>query len=295
METFFSPQLLEKISQKMHDQQHKPGLYVVATPIGNIFDISLRAIHILKKSQYIFAEDTRQSRKLLDFYHIETPTISCHEHNECGSSVVSKIKNDEIYALISDAGTPLISDPGYKIVNWCLSREINVFPVPGASSIMAGLSAAGLPTDTFTFCGFLPAKSAARRSNLTYLKTAKSTLVFLESPQRLLNTLKDMLEIFEDRRCCICREITKFFEEFKRENLSKLAEYFSENNPVGEFVIIVAGNEGNYVDESAIFSELARLLEKESLKSSVEKIAQKHKFSKKRLYEKALEIKGEKP
>jgi 16S rRNA (cytidine1402-2'-O)-methyltransferase len=150
---------VEKISQKLHDQQHRPGLYVVATPIGNIFDISLRAIYILKKSKYIFAEDTRQSKKLLNFYDIATPLISCHEHNEIGVSITSRIKKNEIYALISDAGTPLISDPGYKITNWCLAQQIDIIPIPGASALVAGLSAAGLPTDSFTFYGFLPPKS----------------------------------------------------------------------------------------------------------------------------------------
>jgi 16S rRNA (cytidine1402-2'-O)-methyltransferase len=291
LDAFLSPRLLEKISQKLHDQQHKPGLYAVATPIGNIFDISFRAVHILGRSRYIFAEDTRQSRKLLDFYHIKTPLISCREHNEDDRSITSKIQSGGIYALISDAGTPLISDPGYRIVNWCISQKIDVFPIPGASSLTAGLSAAGLPTDAFTFRGFLPPKSQQRKTSLKNIKNATETLIFLESPRRILNTLNDMLEVFGDRYCCVCREITKIFEEFKRGNLSELTDHFSQNTPAGEFVIIVSGSKENHIDETVIFSELSLMLKTETLKSSVEIISKKYGLSKKLIYQKAVEIK----
>jgi 16S rRNA (cytidine1402-2'-O)-methyltransferase len=292
-----SPPILKKISQELHDQQHKPGLYVVATPIGNIFDISLRAIYILKKSKYIFAEDTRQSKKILGFYDIVTPLISCYEHNEMNPSVISKIQTNEIYALISDAGTPLISDPGYKIINWCLAHQVDVIPIPGASALIAGLSAAGLPTNNFTFYGFLSPKSQARRLYLSYMKNARSTAVFLESPGRILNTLNDMLEILGDRRGCVCREMTKIFEEFKRGTLSELIDYFSINKPRGEFTIIISGSEETYSDEEILkmSTELSRLLSHESLKNSVEKIFQKYNhLSKKLIYKTALEIKREK-
>ncbi|MDR0632180.1 MAG: 16S rRNA (cytidine(1402)-2'-O)-methyltransferase [Holosporaceae bacterium] len=289
-----SPQLLEKMSQKLRDQQHKPGLYVVATPIGNIFDISFRAIHILKEAKYIFAEDTRQSKKLLNFYDIKTPLISCHEHNEESSVVTSKIKEEDIYALISDAGTPLISDPGYRIVNWCVEHRIDVFPVPGASALTAGLSVAGLPTNSFAFHGFLPPKAQSRRSALRDLRNAEQTIVFLESPRRLLNSLGDMLEIFGNRYACVCREMTKIFEEFRRGNLSELIEYFSNNEPVGEFVVIVSGNRNFSIDETAIFSELSKSLDEKTLKNAVEEISHKYGLSKKTIYRKALEIQGEK-
>ena len=141
---FLSPTLLEKILNKISQQQNKPGLYLVATPIGNMFDISLRAIHILRSSKCVFAEDTRQARKLFDFYEIETQLIACHEYNEIDDSVISHIKEGEIYALISDAGSPMISDPGYRLVNWCVEREIEVFVVPGACAMVSALSLSGL-------------------------------------------------------------------------------------------------------------------------------------------------------
>jgi 16S rRNA (cytidine1402-2'-O)-methyltransferase len=289
-DALLSPVLWEKISQKLHDQQHKPGLYVVATPLGNIFDISFRAVHILKKAKYIFAEDTRQSRKLLNFYGVKTPTTACHEYNEDSPSIVAKIDRNHIYALISDAGTPLISDPGYRIVNWCLEHRIDVFPVPGACAPLAGLSAAGLPTDSFAFYGFLPPKTRARRSSLENMQNAKSTAVFLESPERLLNSLEDMLKILGDRHCCVCREITKIFEEFRRGNLSELIDHFSQNRPKGEFVIIVSGNKEIFVDEDEAFVELSAQLKTETLKNAVGKVFAKHGLSKKAIYSKALEI-----
>ncbi|MDR0753508.1 MAG: 16S rRNA (cytidine(1402)-2'-O)-methyltransferase [Holosporaceae bacterium] len=283
----------EKISQKLHDQQHKLGLYVVATPIGNILDISLRALYILKKSKYIFAEDTRQSKKLLNFYEIKTPLITCHEYNEDHPSVVSKIEPNNIYALVSDAGTPLISDPGYGIVNWCIKRQIEVFPIPGACAPIAGLSAAGLPTDNFTFHGFLPPKARARRSRLDSIKDMTSTTVFLESPDRILNSLVDILKIFGDRYACICREITKIFEEFRRGNLSELIEYFSKNKPTGEFLVIISGKREVFVDEGAAFVELSAQLKTETLKNAVKAVFLKYGISKKAIYDKALEIKRE--
>ncbi|MDR2646184.1 MAG: 16S rRNA (cytidine(1402)-2'-O)-methyltransferase [Holosporaceae bacterium] len=283
----------EKISQKLHDQQHKPGLYVVATPIGNILDISLRALYIFKKSKYIFAEDTRQTKKLLNFYEIKTPLITCHEYNEDHPSVISKIEPNDIYALVSDAGTPLISDPGYRIVDWCVKHQIEVFPVPGACAPIAGLSAAGLPTDNFTFHGFLPSKARARRSRLDIVKDMTSTAVFLESPERILDSLQDMLEIFGDRRACICREITKIFEEFRRGNLSELIEYFSKNKPIGEFLVIISGKREICIDKGAAFVELSAELKTETLKNAVMKVFSKYEISKKAIYDKALEIKRE--
>jgi len=265
-------------------------LYVVATPIGNIFDISFRAIHILNQSKYIFAEDTRQSKKLLNFYEINTPLIACHEHNEI--SVASKIEKGEIYALISDAGTPLISDPGYRIVNRCIEIGIDVFPIPGASSVIAALSASGMPTDKFLFNGFLPPKSQARKSSLQEIKDIKASMIFLESPNRISATLTDMLEVLGNRRCCVCREITKIYEEFLRGNISDLLDHFSREQSLGEFVIIVeaAGEIG--IDTETAFLELADLLKKETLKTVVEKISKKYKLPRKAVYEKALQLKS---
>ncbi|MDR2723610.1 MAG: 16S rRNA (cytidine(1402)-2'-O)-methyltransferase [Holosporaceae bacterium] len=285
--------LQEKISQKLYEQQHKPGLYVVATPVGNIFDISFRAIYILRKAKCIFAEDTRQSKKLLSFYEIRRPLVACHEYNEDSESIVSKIEHNNIYALISDAGTPLISDPGYRIVTWCIRHQIDVFPVPGACAPIAGLSAAGLPTDSFTFYGFLPSKCQTRRSRLDDMKNMKSTSIFLESPERILDSLRDMLKVLGNRYVCICREITKIFEEFRRGNLSELIDYFSKNKPIGEFVIIISGNKENCRDEGEAFIELSAQLKTETLKTAVAKVFAKHRLPKRVIYDKALEIRRE--
>lgn len=291
---FLSPQLAESIANKICLQKDRPGLYVVATPIGNIFDISLRALYILKKSKVIFAEDTRNSKKLLNFYEIDIPLVSCHEYNETDLSVVNKIKQGEIFSLISDAGTPGISDPGYRLVNWCIENNIAVFPIPGACSFVTGLSASGLPTDKFTFFGFLPYKRHARRELLQNISDKSETLIFLESPKRLSESLKEMLDVFGDRHCCICKEITKLYESFHRGKLSEIVQYFSDNEPLGEFVIIVSGNDKeNFLDKNEIFQELSELLKANSVRDAVAIISEKYKFNKKDVYQKALELKNE--
>ena len=269
-------------------------MYVVATPIGNIFDISLRALYILKKSRIIFAEDTRNSKKLLNFYEIDVPLIACHEYNEIDSAVVNKIKPGEIYSLISDAGTPGISDPGYRLVNWCVENNIEVSPIPGASSFVAGLSCSGLPTDKFTFFGFLPNKRHARREFLQNIFERTETLIFLESPKRLSESLREMLNVFGNRFCCVCKEMTKMYENFQRGRLSEVTEYFSANEPLGEFVIIVSGNDKkNSFNQKEISQELAELMKSRSLRDSVDLISEKHGLNKKEIYRKALELKND--
>lgn len=291
-DSFLSPKLAENISKKVYMQKNKPGMYIVATPIGNILDFSLRAIHILRQAEYVFAEDTRQARKLFDFYEIKTKLIACHEYNELDNSITSIIKNNAIYALISDAGTPLISDPGYRIINWCLNNNIDVISVPGASATLAALSISGLPTDRFMFIGFLPEKKEAQKCILTDLRQQKSTMIFFESPKRLLNTLKNMNIILGDRDCCICKEITKIFEESVRGKLSEVINHFSNNNPLGEFTVIVAGNTSeNQTNNMAAFVDLEATLQKLSLKDSVKYISKKYTIHKNIIYQKALEIK----
>ncbi|MDR1375652.1 MAG: 16S rRNA (cytidine(1402)-2'-O)-methyltransferase [Holosporaceae bacterium] len=292
---FLSLPLLEKISQNLHEQEHRPGLYVVATPIGNILDITLRAIYLLKEAQHIFAEDTRVSKKLLNFYNITTPLVACHEYNEISPSIISSITKEGVYALISDAGTPLISDPGYRLVNWCLDNGIDVFPVPGACSAIAGLSVAGLGTDLFLFYGFLPPKSGARKAALKNTKSSTATSIFFESPLRLISALTDMLEIFGDRFCCVAKEITKIFEKFQRGRLSELIEHFSEHKLKGEFIIIVSGNKKNEIDEGEIRAYLIELLKNNSLKKSVEKASAHCNISRNSAYEQALKIRKQTP
>ena len=293
--TFLSPTLLEKISNKLSLQQNKPGLYLVATPIGNMFDISLRAIHILKTSKCVFAEDTRQARKLFDFYEIETPLIACHEYNEIDDSVISHIEGGEIYSLISDAGSPLISDPGYRLVNWCVEHKIDVFAVPGACAMISALSVSGLPTNNFAFYGFSPPKKSARRNFLENLKDVRETMIFYESPQRIVDFLNDLRDMFGNRQCCVCRELTKLYEEKGRGTIEEQITYFSAEKPRGEFVVVVAGKisdeETDTEDNEKMLEELKELMESESLSESVRKISEKYHASKKNIYQQALELK----
>ncbi|MDR2267901.1 MAG: 16S rRNA (cytidine(1402)-2'-O)-methyltransferase [Holosporaceae bacterium] len=278
-----------KILSKLRDQQHKPGLYVVATPIGNIFDISLRALYILSQSKRIFAEDTRQSGKLLKFYGLEPRLVCCHEHNEL--SVTRMIAPQEIYSLISDAGTPLISDPGYRLLNWCLQNSVDVFPIPGACSPICALSISGLPTDKFMFAGFLAPRGNSKIAQLRALKDQSATLIFLEAPTRVVDTLKKMEEIFGNRYACICRELTKFFEETKRGTLVELYDYFSQKKPTGEFIIVVAGNcVAPLIDEAELTFYLKNALQT-SLKDAVRETSEKFGVNKNIIYQMALALK----
>lgn len=269
-----------------------------------MFDISLRALWILKTACCIFAEDTRQSRKLLDWYGIKTRVVACHEHNETDYSIISRIKSNKIFALVSDAGTPTVSDPGYRLVNWCLKNNINVFPIPGASAMTAAMSASGMPSNRFTFAGFLPQKGKARKDFLNDLKNEVGTLIFYESPNRLVSCLHDMFEIFGDRYCCVCREITKVFEEFKHGNLSENLLYFRSHKPVGEFVILLSGhqkrrNNKENIKMEEIFAEvedkLSKLLEKKSLRESVKILAEEYrkcKLSRREIYSIGLKLRN---
>lgn len=226
------------------------GLYVVATPIGNLEDISYRAVRILTEADLIAAEDTRHSRVLLSHYGITTPMQAMHEHNEeqAAAGILERIRNGDAIALISDAGTPLISDPGYRLV--CAARDagLPVFSVPGPSAITTALSIAGLPPDRFAFEGFLPSKPAARKKKLQELVSEMRTLVFFESSHRIEAAIRDMAEIFgEQRLAAVCRELTKKFETVIRSSLAEISKQLAadKNQTRGEFVVIVNGYQGN--------------------------------------------------
>lgn len=217
-------------------------LYIVSTPIGNLGDITYRAVEILKKVDLIAVEDTRHASILLKKYSVQTKRISYYEEIEerRSNELLSRLKAGENIALISNAGTPAVSDPGYRLITKAIENGVSVVPIPGASSVLAAFVASGFSTDRFSFEGFLP-KKKGRRKRLQELQNDRRTLVFFESPYRILKTLEDFLKVFGDRRCIVGREMTKIHEEFKRGRLSGLIQYFTEVKPRGEFVLIIEG------------------------------------------------------
>ena len=217
-------------------------LYLVATPIGNLEDITHRAVRLLGEVDLIACEDTRHTKKLLNHYGINTRTISYHEHNETerAAQLLERLKLGANVAIVSDAGTPGISDPGFRLTRLAIANEITVVPVPGASALIAALVSSGMPTDEFFFGGFLPARSGARRTRLSELRSIAATLIFYEGPHRIAATLRDAQEILGDRQAVVARELTKMHEEIARGSLSELAARFSSGESArGEMVLII--------------------------------------------------------
>ena len=243
-------------------------LYIVATPIGNLNDITLRALEVLKQVDLIAAEDTRHSRKLLDAFHIGTRLLAVHDHNEADRAgfLCERLAQGQNIALISDAGTPLISDPGYRLVQVVRDAGFDVVTIPGPCAAVAALSIAGLPTDRFLFVGFLPARQQARRTELEKLQFQTATLVFYESPKRIAEMLADVAAVFgAERMVAIAKELTKTFETVKLDTVASLLDWLNEdeNRQRGEFVVLVRGFEeqagGAQIDASVLRSiELAR-------------------------------------
>lgn len=217
-------------------------LYLVATPIGNLEDITLRALRILKEADFIACEDTRQTLKLLSHFQIRKPLESYHEHNEKtrAPELIFRMESGARIALVTDAGTPLISDPGHRLVSLCVLHHIEVIPIPGPSAILAALAACGLPSDEFTFAGFLPARATERRRRLQALASEPRSLVLYEAPHRLRATLRDILDALGDRDAVIARELTKVHEEFARGTISELMRAFDEREPRGEITLVIA-------------------------------------------------------
>jgi 16S rRNA (cytidine1402-2'-O)-methyltransferase len=216
-------------------------LFIVGTPIGNLEDITLRAIRVLKEVDLIACEDTRRTQKLLNAYQIKTPTISYHEHNEMtrAPELVIRMEEGSNIALVADAGMPVVSDPGFRLVHLAVRHSIPVIPVPGASAFVAALAASGMPVDKFRFLGFLPGKKGARRKALQELQGATKTLVFYEAPHRLLEMLKDVQDILGDRQAVLAREVTKLHEEFLRGTLGSLLERLRKQPVKGEITVLV--------------------------------------------------------
>ncbi len=270
------------------------GLYLVATPIGNLGDITLRALETLKKADLILCEDTRVSGKLLAAYDIKNQLLSLHDHNEESRAVIviEKIKAGMAVALISDAGMPLISDPGYKLVTACIENEIYVTSIPGASSVLMALQLSGLPSDKFLFLGFLPTKTKARSDLLSSWKQCPATLILFENGLRVKNTCHDIHKIFGARQIVIARELTKMFEDTWRGKPAEIIEHIDQNGaPKGEVVIVIEGakdTENN--DQIDIDQMIIDLLKTYSVKDTVAMIVDQTNLSKKEIYARALTL-----
>jgi 16S rRNA (cytidine1402-2'-O)-methyltransferase len=273
-----------------------PGLYVVATPIGNLGDVSLRALTTLAAADAILAEDTRVTRRLLDRYDIAAPLVAYHEHNaaEVRPRILARLAAGEALALVSDAGTPLVSDPGYKLVVDAAAAGVAVFALPGPCAAIAALTTAALPTDRFFFEGFLPAKSAARRERIAALATIPATLVFYESPGRLAETLADLAAGLGPRPAAVARELTKLHEETRRATLTALADHYAAADaPKGEIVIVVgppapASTPAAETLDAMILDALAGL----SVKDAAAAVALEAGLPRREVYARALRLAG---
>lgn len=269
----------------------KGRLYIVSTPIGNLEDITLRALETLKKVDFIACEDTEHSLKLLNHYGIKKPLISYWSEREKARAeeIIAKIKAGYNVALITDAGTPGISDPGSVVISRAIDEGIEIVAIPGPTALIAALSISGLNTEEFTFIGFLPVKQSQRRKKLLELSSEKRTLVFYEAPHRILKSLDDMLEILGDRRACLARELTKMFEEVLRGTLSEILEKLENSKIAGEYVIVVEGAKEKAVDLEEALSEIKELMKKgKGRKEAVKIVSDLYNLSKKELYEESL-------
>ncbi|WP_224704244.1 16S rRNA (cytidine(1402)-2'-O)-methyltransferase [Devosia aquimaris] len=274
-----------------------PGLYVVATPIGNLRDITIRALETLAAADAILCEDTRMSARLLDHYGIKARRIALHEHNERAKAddIVARIAAGQSLALISDAGTPLLSDPGFPLIRALAEAGLPVYPIPGASALLSALVTAGLPTDAFAFHGFLPPKAGARANAIRALSDSRETLVFYESPRRLDDTLAAMAELWGDRQAAVALELTKRFERVMRGTLAELAAQFADAETRGEAVIVVAGAaEAAQPDEADWQAALLAEMASQPLRAAVDAVTARFGLKRKEVYDAALALKAEK-
>lgn len=280
---------------KAEAQPLAPGLHVVATPIGNLGDISFRALSILAAADAVIAEDTRVSKTLLAHYGVTTPLVAYHEHNAAvmRPHLMARLEAGAALALISDAGTPLVSDPGFKLVSEAIGKGIAVTSAPGPSAVLAALVVAGLPTDRFFFEGFLPHKSGARRQRAAALAGVPGTLVAFESPRRLAESLADLAAVLGPRPAAVCRELTKRFETVRRGTLVELAAQFAdEPAPKGEIVLVIGppGEEPGALDASGLDDRLRDALERHSVKDAAAIVAAATGQPRRAVYARALEL-----
>ena len=275
----------------------KSGLYIVSTPIGNLSDITLRALEVLKKSDYILCEDTRTSKNLLDRYEIKSKLISNHKFNEKKnlSKIVEILKSDCIVSLISDAGTPSVSDPGAVLINECLINKINIYPIPGASAVSSAVSISGF-SEKYYFYGFFPEKNNKLKEDFEKLRNIEGCIVFFISPRKFNRSVKDIKEYFLDRKILICREMTKFYEEFIRTDVNKLEVFKSD--PKGELTIVIS-EKTKERNSSIILKEsdkknIQKMIKKLSIKDITDLISQNSNVPKKEIYNYCLKLKNEK-
>jgi 16S rRNA (cytidine1402-2'-O)-methyltransferase len=283
------------VASQRPSQATGPALYLVATPIGNLEDISFRAVRVLKEVDRIACEDTRQTQKLLNHYGITTRTISYHEHNEMTRSaeLVKDMQEGASVALVTDAGMPGISDPGYRLISLAIRHHLPVVPVPGASAFLAALVASGLPTDSFRFSGFLPPKRGERRAALESIRTSPRTQVFYEAPHRIVEALADVVEVLgEDRHVVIAREVTKLHEEFLRGRAGEVVETLKARDGVkGEITLLIGKAEGSDTQATApvkvnVRQRVEQIMAEEKLdeKAALKKVAKERGISKSEVY-----------
>jgi 16S rRNA (cytidine1402-2'-O)-methyltransferase len=285
-----------EVLSELIERPLQPGLYLVATPIGNLSDISLRGLSVLARAQLIAAEDTRHSKKLLSHFGIGGELTSYHEHNAAKERprLLARLRAGVSVALISDAGTPLVSDPGYKLVREALDEGLMVTSIPGPSAALAALTSAGLPTDTFLFAGFLAPKSGPRRTRLAELKPISATLIIFETAPRLAKSLADMAEVLGPREAAIAKELTKLHETMTRGTLDRLASEFSDGDQMkGEFVVVIAppSEEEAGISDETIVEQLEKALNLESLRDAVRSVAEVLQVPRGRVYELGLSLK----
>lgn len=290
--------VIERASEVLAEQLQRPlaaGLYLVATPIGNLADISLRALSVLAKADLIAAEDTRHSRKLLTHFGIRGEMTPYHEHNAARERprLLAHMRAGFSVALISDAGTPLVSDPGYKLVREALNEGLTVVSIPGPSAVLAGLTSAGLPSDTFLFAGFLPPKSGARRTRLEELKSVPATLVFFDASSRLAKSLADMADLLGAREAAVAKELTKLHESVARGTLPELAASIRHAEEMkGEFVVVVGPPRAEEAEtgDAEIVASLKQALAHESFRDAVRSVAERFGVKRSRVYDLGLSL-----
>lgn len=283
--------------QRHLEAELAPGLYVVSTPIGNLGDITLRAIAVLARADAVLCEDTRHSRTLLSHFGVGTPARPYHEHNAAKERprVLADLAAGQRIALISDAGTPLVSDPGWKLVREAIDAGHRVEALPGASATLSALAVAGLPTDAFLFAGFLPPKSAGRRARIAELAAVPATLVFFEAPSRIAETLADLAAVLGPRPAALARELTKLHEEVRRAPLDRLAADLDGETLKGEAVILVGPPQQGEVNDDDIAARLAAALEQMSLRDAAKAVADALGVPKSRVYDLGLRLRKDAP